>query len=341
MGRNHDHVTRIAEGQLLTGKPSAIREPINRKTGDSALSVPTTRERSTHMNTIQAVEEFILSKLAGGRSPKTINRYRETLTPFCTMVGGMELADVKPLDIRRFLAAYRERGCMPDTLLSHYNVLVNFWNWTQREYQLAHNPMGAVDRPKTPAWLPKRLTEDQVKALLEVAESNKNPKRNKAIVMLMLDTGIRVGELCGMSIEDIDLVALSVRVFGKDKRERLLPIGSKTGAALGGYFAGRDDGLPCAFVSYRNREARPMTVRVVQSLFKRFSKALGFHVNPHLLRSTFASFWIVNDGDEESLRRMMGHTTYAMTRRYVSLRIKDLRSKHARFSPLADGHEGA
>lgn len=98
-------------------------------------------------------------------------------------------------------------------------------------------------------------------------------------------------------------------------------------------------GVPFAFVTFRGDEARQMAVRVVQSLFKRLSKVTGFHVNPHLLRSTFGSMWIINGGDEESLRQMMGHTTYAMTRRYVRLRVKDLHDKHNKFSPMAGGKE--
>ena len=287
----------------------------------------------------EAVKEFILSKLAGGRSLRTLERYEAVLTAFETLAGGLDLADIPPRLVRRFLASYRARGCTQETVLSHYNVLRCFFNWVQREYQLTYNPIGAVDRPLTPSLLPKSLTADQVKTLLEATESTRHPLRDKAFVMLMLDTGIRVGELCGILKEHVDLVNLEVRVLGKDRRERLLPMGPETVKALQAYFEHRADGLPFAFVTFRGDEARQMAVRVVQSLFKRLSKVTGFHVNPHLLRSTFGSMWIVNGGDEESLRQMMGHTTYAMTRRYVRLRVKDLHDKHNKFSPLAGGRE--
>ncbi|HOT91539.1 MAG TPA: tyrosine-type recombinase/integrase [Anaerolineae bacterium] len=287
----------------------------------------------------EAVKEFLLAKLAGGRSPRTLKRYEEVLTAFETLVGGRDLADVTPRHIRRFLASYRTRGCTPETLLSHYNVLRCFFNWLQREYQLTHNPIGAVDRPLVPSLLPKSLTADQVKALLKAVTETRKPERNTALVMLMLDTGIRVGEACNLQREHIDLENRHVRVFGKDKRERQLPVGEKTTEAFKVYFETRNDDLPSAFVTFRGESARPMTVRVVQSLFKRLSKVVGFHVNPHLLRSTFGSIWITNGGDEESLRQMLGHTTYAMTRRYVRLRMSDLHDKHAKFSPLAGGKE--
>lgn len=287
------------------------------------------------MDILDASKEFVLSKLAGGRSPRTLERYESVLASFCSLVGGLDVVEVSPRHIRRFLASYRQRGCTAETLLSHYNVLRCFFNWLQREYQLTYNPIGAVDRPLVPSLLPKSLTGDQVKQLLTATESTRHPERDKAFVMLMLDTGIRVGELCGLLREHIDLVNLEVRVFGKDKRERLLPIGLMTGDVLRLYFDGRSDDLPFAFVTFRGEAARQMAVRVVQSLFKRLSKVVGFHVNPHLLRSTFGSMWIIKGGDEESLRQMMGHTTYAMTRRYVRLRVKDLHDKHGKFSPLA------
>lgn len=289
----------------------------------------------------EAVKEFLLAKLAGGRSLRTLERYEAVLMAFETLVGGQALADVTPRLVRRFLASYRARGCTQETVLSHYNVLRCFFNWVQREYQLTYNPIGAVDRPLTPSLLPKSMTADQVKTLLQATESTRHPLRDKAFVMLMLDTGIRVGELCGILKEHVDLVRLEVRVFGKDKRERLLPVGPKTGEILQAYFQSRADDLPFAFVTFQGDDTRQMAVRVVQSLFKRLSKVTGFHVNPHLLRSTFGSMWIINGGDEESLRQMMGHTTYAMTRRYVRLRVKDLHNKHAQYSPLAGKEQEA
>ncbi len=287
------------------------------------------------MNTLEAVEEFLLAKRAGGRSPRTLERYEGVLMAFCTLAGGRDLDGITPRLLRRFLASYQERGCTAETVLSHYNVLRCFFNWVQKEYRLAHNPMGAVDRPLTPTLLPKSLTPAQVTAFLEAVKNTRKPARNLALVMLMLDTGSRVGEACGVLLEHLDLDKQEVRVLGKDRRERLLPIGPETVAALRRYIEGRKDGLPCVFVSYRGGVPRQMSVRVVQSLFKRISKTVGFHVNPHLLRSTFGSMWIINGGDEESLRQMMGHTTYAMTRRYVRLRVKDLHNKHSQFSPLA------
>lgn len=283
----------------------------------------------------EAVKDFLLAKKAGGRATRTLERYESVLTGFCTLAGGRDLDGITPRLVREFLAAYRERGCKPETVLSHYSVLRCFFNWAQREYQLTSNPIGAVDRPLTPTLLPKSLTAAQVDALLAAAAKTRKAARNKALLLLMLDTGARVGEACGVLKEHLDFESLEVRLFGKDKRERQLPIGAATAAALRRYIEGRADGLPCVFVSHYGGKPRQMSVRVAQSLFKRLTKAVGFHVNPHLLRSTFGSMWIVKGGDEESLRQMMGHTTYAMTQRYVRLRVKDLHNKHAQFSPLA------
>lgn len=281
----------------------------------------------------QAIDDFLLAKRAGNRSAATLSKYELTLLDFAAFVANADLATITAPQVRSYLDHCRSKGNAAETLETYYRTLHAFFNWAALEYALPHNPLNAVDKPRVKRRLPDYLTHEQLAALLAAIDGPR-AARDRAILLFLLDTGVRAGELCGLQRSDIDLAQGQAQVSGKDQRERLVCFYELTSAALIAYWQQRSDTLPAAFVTTHAGQLAPLTRNALQQLFDRLSARVGFHVHPHLMRHTFAAYWIISGGDEESLRRMMGHTSPAMTQRYVALRTKDLQAKHRQYSPV-------
>ena len=280
----------------------------------------------------EALKEFLEAKEAGNRAPKTLEKYRRTVTRLIESLGDMTIDTITPQKVRTYLAEVRKSGARPDTLLTYYTTLKTFLGWCEREYHASNGIMANVERPKVPRRLPPYLTMTEVAALLAAARRARVAAKAIVIVRLLIETGIRAGELCNMQRNDIDLERLEIRVLGKDKEERIIPIGSRTADAIKRYWAGRIDSIPTAVHGYGG----PMTICGLRSLIRRLAKSAGItrRIYPHLLRHTFAHLWIVGGGDTESLRRILGHSNLSTTQIYAGLDIEDIREKHSKIIHL-------
>jgi len=171
----------------------------------------------------QAIKEFIVAKQAAGRSPRTIAKYRDTLLALAQHTDG-NLESVTAGDIRHYLAERRGAGCKPASLHTYYRTFATFCRWCVLEYGIS-NPMERVERPQVPKRLPPYLSDEAINKLLDAASQSRCPQRDRALVLMLVDTGVRAGELTGPKMRDIDLRKGEIRVFGKDQEERLVPIG--------------------------------------------------------------------------------------------------------------------
>lgn len=202
---------------------------------------------------------------------------------------------------------------------------------------LGLDPTGTVD----PATLElaliarDRLGVDRVE--LEAASGTRDSIRDRAILLVLLDTGLRLGELVRLSVGDVDLIEGRCRVMGKGAKERVVPIGGRTRRAVRAWVVtrrrvGNSDPL---FVSRRGGRLTP---RAVQQLIHRLAIAadISTRCSPHVLRHSFARAFLANGGDVFSLQRILGHSPSSLqvTRRYVQLLDDDLRAVHRRVSPV-------
>jgi site-specific recombinase XerD len=277
-----------------------------------------------------ALGKFITAKTAGGRSPRTIEKYQDITTRFIESRGDVELDDVTPEDLEDFLCKIRE-GHSPDTLLTYYQTLQTFFNWCHRRCGLAASPVEAIDKPRVPKRLPPFLHDDEVLALLRATHRMVNRLKAEAILRFMLDTGARAGEVVRLSREDIDLQGGTARLLGKDQQERIVHLGQKTIAAIQHYWEGRIDDYPAAFHGYEGT----MKTAGLRSLIRRAASMAGIkrRCYLHLLRHTFAHNWIVGGGDVESLRRILGHSSLNTTQIYAGIDQEDIHRKHATIKP--------
>lgn len=281
----------------------------------------------------EAMDEFLTDCQAGGLARKTLGVYGANLQQFCESAGGIDLAALQVAHPRHFLADLQKRDLSPFTVDQHYRTLNTFFRWCVREGTLSANPILQVRRPKVPKHIVPRLRSEQVRRLLEAVHETALHDRNLAIVLLMVDSGLRVGEVIGIRPGDLNLEDSYVQVNGKGSKERQVPLGEMTKQALVRYLqVRRESDSRCLFLT---KAGNAMTVMAVQLLLKRLEDKVGVdRLHPHLLRHTFAKLYL-EEGDLKTLQVILGHASVETTAAlYLDPDIDDLKQKHRRAGPV-------
>lgn len=231
----------------------------------------------------------------------------------------------------------------PETVKDYWVTLSVFFKFLVAEERLAASPMAKIPKPVTRFEEKQPLTPAQVKALLAAAKRSLHPRRDEAIVLLLLDTGLRSSELCGLKLKDIDLQARQCTVLGKGNKLRVVHFGSTTGNALrqhlrqhGNEVENSEPETPLFLADKSGSIIRPLTRSGLQQLLERLAKAAGIEgrsCSPHVLRRTFAVTWLRNGANVFSLQAMLGHSDLRMTQRYLSLARADIADQAKKFSP--------
>jgi site-specific recombinase XerD len=215
----------------------------------------------------------------------------------------------------------------------------SFSSWAYEEGYLDENVMKRLKLPKIPITFPEPLSEEEIQRVLAAAlEDTHESLRNFSIMMLFLDTGIRLSELVYLKLSSIDFAIGEMTIFGKGSKERKVPIGLQAKKALLDYLRkGRSDpGNPqdddCVFLT---ADGSPITHTAIEKMFQRVRELASVpELHPHTCRHTFSVRYLVHGGDAFSLQKILGHTSLEMTRKYVNLASGDVREKHRRFSPM-------
>lgn len=241
-----------------------------------------------------------------------------------------------------------QRPVRPRTVRNHWGYLRTFFNWLQEEDPNFASPF---DRIKPPIVRPDQIrpfTEEQIQALRSAAKRSLNPLRDEAIVLFLLDTGVRATELCTIKIGDLDLGGYRCNVLGKGNKHRLIYFGRGTKKALWRYLQDRhvDDEEPL-FLSVRGTLAgEPLTHAGLLQLIERLGKAArlsGVRCLPHTFRHTMAIRFLNGGGNMFTLQQFLGHTHLAMTQRYLNMAQADLEGQARLYSPVdnlkKDKHE--
>jgi site-specific recombinase XerD len=221
------------------------------------------------------------------------------------------------------------------TLHDYFKTLRTFFSWLEREELIIENPFKRLKPPKVDKKIIQALTPAEIERLMK-AYSGKSylDVRNKAILSIFIDTGLRVSELTNLTLEDVNIDDGSILVqHGKGGKQRVVRIGNKAQKALWKYITiYRKSDSSRLFTS---QYGEPLEVRGIKILFKRVGDKLNIKVYPHKLRHTFAISFLRAGGDVFSLQYLLGHSTLQMTQRYLqSLNANDAMNAHKKFSPL-------
>jgi integrase/recombinase XerD len=236
---------------------------------------------------------------------------------------------------------YKGRPLSGYTVQGYVRTLKSFFSWAVREGYTESNTMTGVPVPKAPAKIINSFTPDQIARLAAACQRESGTgHRNLAMLLVMLDCGLRVSELVSIDLVDVNLVEGYIRVrFGKGGKERLVPIGSVMQKVLWKYIhQSRPQPLSGKITRlFLSNDGLPLTRSGVQQMLRRCGRDAGItgvRCSPHTLRHTFAKTYLINGGDIFSLQKILGHSSLASVRAYLNLFATDLKKQHQRFSPV-------
>lgn len=273
-------------------------------------------------------------------SPHTLDGYRRDLGKVLAWNARQGIADwsaLTPRHLRLLVAELHEQGLSGRSLARLLSAVRGLYRYLVREGRCRHDPAVGLSPPKGERRLPRALDTDRAMQLLDGAVDNDSiARRDQAMLELLYSSGLRLGELVGLDLADLDLAAGLVRVTGKGNKTRLLPVGRQAREALRLWLRERpqleprDDAL---FVGARGARIHPRTVR--QQVRQAGARALGQHLHPHMLRHSFASHLLESSQDLRAVQELLGHADIGTTQIYTHLDFQHLAKVYDSSHPRA------
>ncbi|MBI2878323.1 MAG: tyrosine recombinase XerC [Candidatus Rokubacteria bacterium] len=273
-----------------------------------------------------------------GASAHTLRGYRQDLEQFARFLEARGLGPPLGADaraIRVWLAHFHDLGLARTSVARKLATLRSFYRFWVRRGHLRRNPAREVGGPRPGTRLPSFLPKDEARHLMEAPVPDSfQGARDRAVLETLYATGVRVGELAGLDLDDLDLSGATLRVHGKGGRERIVPIGGKALEALRVYLARRGRGEGPLF---QNRLRGRLTVRSLHRIVRARARAAGLYraVTPHTLRHTFATHLLDEGADLRLIQELLGHARLATTQRYTHVSADHLMRVYDRAHPRA------
>lgn len=314
----------------------------------------------------QAVEGFLIEKRAEQLSEHTLSDYENSFRKLARFLNGDPLmTTITTAMIVRFqtelgkvavapagIVARPAKPLSKKSILNVHTALSSLWTWAVDEGFADEHVVRSVPRPRPEERAIVPYTEKDIKKLVSLCshkrrhtwrdkadctQARPTALRDQAIILVLLDTGIRASELCGLRVHDVDMTNRRMRVFGKRDKERSVAFGKRTGKALWRYLVTRQEKLPDdpVFVCYGEID-EPMTRKGLLLLMRHLGDRAGIvpRANVHRFRHTFAINFLRNGGNIYALQEMLGHTSLDMVRRYLRIAQADVEQAHRRASPV-------
>ena len=266
--------------------------------------------------------------------------------------------------IREFLGHLHDLGLQKSSMARKLASLRSFFKFCAREGMIRDNPARLVATPKLPKRLPAVLSAEEMSSFLDQLGSVKPPapargavrrsesalgsarlllERDRAILELLYASGLRVSELTGLNLEDVDRKEQMLRVLGKGNKERIIPYGSKAEEALKKYGPRRDDllrkagGKGDAQALFLNHSGRRMTPRSINRILKKYLRLVNVNwdLHPHSLRHAFATHLLADGADLRAIQELLGHSSLSTTQRYTHSSIRQLMEVYDKAHPRA------
>ena len=284
-------------------------------------------------------------------SVNTITAYRDDLESFVAFLttdyfvlgrDQLDLGSVDHLAIRSYLAWLARRKLSRSSSARKLSALRSFFKFMMREGFVPANPARGVSTPKREKFLPSVIQSSDIETLFEQADCEKVlGVRDRAWMELLYASGLRIGELVGIDLDDIDLRSRLVKVRGKGSKERIVPFGSKAESAIRAWLAarlelirGHEDERQPLFVNYRGDR---ISARSVRRLFDRYVRGASLRsgVSPHTLRHSFATHLLNAGADLRTIQELLGHASLSTTQKYTHLNDWELIAVYKKAHPRA------
>lgn len=311
----------------------------------------------------QAIEGFFLDRRVSLKQT-TIENYQFALAKLrANFPNDPPLASITPRDIAVMLDRLGTEPRQPGgiihkpakplsqkSVLNVHTILSALWRWAVNEGYVERNIMSRVETPRAEERVIAPFTLEDVTKMLAACDRSKEYERDgkvcsharvtalrdRAIVMLLVDTGIRASELCELHIEHLDMGNSRIKIFGKGAKERLVSVGTRTSKAIWRYLATRPDDHPVDPLFVYPGGLDPLDRRVLHQLIQRLGERAGVSpaAHPHRFRHTFAINYLRNGGDVFTLKALLGHSSLTMVQRYLAIAQADTAAAHKRASPV-------
>jgi tyrosine recombinase XerC len=282
------------------------------------------------------IEKFIrYLEIEKNYSAYTVLNYRLDLADFAKFLGETAVEKVDYLTLRKYLAHLKEKNVTNRTVNRHLSSLRSFFRFLTREGLVKANPILSLSSPKQEKHLPLFLTEEEVVKLIDaVLPKDERGLRDRAVLETFYSTGMRISELSGLARDDIDFIGGIIKVMGKGKKERLVPIGDKALSALRDYLEKRKKDSDSIFL---NKSGRRITTRGVRNIVDKYIRLAGIRhgVSPHTLRHSFATHLLNRGADLRSVQELLGHANLSTTQIYTHLTTDKLKSVYDKAHPRA------
>lgn len=286
------------------------------------------------------IEKFIrYLEIEKSASRHTILNYKIDLRDFSVFIADKPLEQIDHLVLRKYLAHLKEKNYSRFSIARRLACLRSFFKFLCRDGYLKANPISGLSTPKLDKKLPSFLSVDEVLKLIEAPPLTKlSGHRDRAILETLYSTGIRVSELVGLNIENMDFISGVVKVFGKGKKERMVPIGEAAIKSLRDYLEKRNlSVVKDKKAVFLNEKGGRLTDRSVRRIVEKYIKSVSQkqHISPHTLRHSFATHLLDRGADLRSVQELLGHMNLSTTQIYTHVTAERLKSAYDKAHPRA------
>lgn len=244
--------------------------------------------------------------------------------------------------LKQYLTVLYDKNYQKSTIARKLSSIRTFFKFLYREQLIKFNPASFLLTPKLSHKLPEFLDIREIMELLDTKGSDDILSyRDKAILEVLYSTGIRVSELTNLNVEDIDFIGGTVKVRGKGKKERIVPLGSKAIEALNIYESAKKQinirPFSINYAVFMNKNAKRLTDRSVRRIIDKWIKKSSIlkHISPHTLRHSFATHLLDNGADLRSVQELLGHANLSTTQRYLHVTTESLKRVYKKAHPRA------
>ena len=271
---------------------------------------------------------LIMLRVERNLSPRTLEAYQRDLKHYLSFIVDKDiisLSNISQMHIREYIRSLNEKGLAASSIARIFSSIRSYHKFLSAENFVNENPTLILTSPKAPKKLPHVLMEEEISAIINaVVGTFQYAKRDKAIIEMLYSCGLRVSELCALSLNNLYLNDDMIRIMGKGSKERLLPVGGRAKNFLNDYLIHcrpgiqKDKGSSSVFLS---RNGNPLTRAMINNILRKWSQVAGISkpVSPHTLRHSFATHLLEGGADLRFVQALLGHSDISTTQIYTHL----------------------